>query len=240
MYIYIAHNSKAYHKKNYKKYTKEKFLDLVHKIASEHGVNNSPEIIIDKLDTPGKCWILGSEIGAIFYDKKLLNGKDYTISDVEEVIKHELAHYIADSRYKVNCHHDIRWKKVAKEIGCSPSEMLSPRTEARLNIDKFEPISIRFNYYLRCNECNKLYYETDTLSDMFIFFLISGTDISPFALTFNGLPMKTECCNSPYKFEANAEMFLQEIDNTESFKELKEKIIKIFEEGGDKNKRINK
>lgn len=56
-----------------------------------------------------------------FYDK-LLGGKTYSIHQVDETIKHELAHMIADLRYNDSCKHDERFMAVVQEIGGEPNQ----------------------------------------------------------------------------------------------------------------------
>lgn len=235
MYIYLAHNAESFRKKNYKKYTKKEFIDLVRKIAKENRIDEDLLVInFKKMDEPGKCQLFLNK-GYLFFSEDILKGKIFTVFDVEEIIKHELAHYIANTRYNTSCGHDKLWQKVAKEIGChSTNTVLEPQAETRLIMGTFKPKSTKFYYYLRCNKCDKLYYKANDIDGVFQFFLVSGTDI-PLPLVFNDLPMKTKCCKVSYKFEANAEMFLKEIEkeNNECFDELKKNLKKLIAENKD-------
>lgn len=46
-----------------------------------------------------------------------------TSESVQEIIKHEVAHAVADSRFGY-CGHSISWKSVCHRIGCAPEQYI--------------------------------------------------------------------------------------------------------------------
>lgn len=162
--------------------------------------------------TPLHCAILS-------FNKNLLDGQTYVLSQVQDTIIHELAHMVAYRKYKVDCDHDERWKEIAINFGSSGDEILgSGEAFYKINPSPVNDIEIRNKkYYIYCRKCGKLHAKTND-PDAFVLFILSCANLG-ISLTFSfsdiknfDIETKSECCNSDYKLIASAEDLLASID----------------------------
>lgn len=70
-----------------------------------------------------RFYITGSVKKILPYDMQISKSffKNATNEKLEYVLKHELAHYIANELHDDNCNHDDRWKEVCKHLEISDS-----------------------------------------------------------------------------------------------------------------------
>lgn len=220
MYISINHRTEKFLEENFKVFTIEEFIEHVQAIAQSVGVEVLPEIYFYKENdgTVGVCFsdrkVGNTEIIALAFYDKLLDGKSYTIHQVNETIRHELAHLIADLRYNDNCGHDERFMNVVREIGGEPSESLSLfKYSATFHTEKLKDTKRNYKFYLLCSSCGKVHKRTNEYRNVFQLFALSGTD-SPLThlIKFGELGCKSPCCNTCYSFEANVESLLMGLE----------------------------
>lgn len=70
-------------------------------------------------------------------------------ASIEDVIKHEAAHFIANSRTGKNCGHNSYFKKVCAEIGTTND---GTTTKVERTVDE----SSLYKYAIYCDTCNKV------------------------------------------------------------------------------------
>lgn len=135
----------------YKAFTKEQFKNLVLETVASLGIYEVPIVEFHNKGPIGECsfrvgspmnynddiydsiymqqydseFSTPSNTAVLCFNTELLNGQDYTLSQIDETIRHEIAHVVAFRKYKTDCGHDFRWIKIAKSFGCSGSELLS-------------------------------------------------------------------------------------------------------------------
>ena len=70
---------------------------------------------------------------------------------LEEIVKHEYAHYMALVEYNDQCHHDWRFKKMCKQIGANANEPTFSNESIRNSLIK------KAKYVVICKECGYVY-----------------------------------------------------------------------------------
>lgn len=234
-YVSISFNKRTFNKVNYRKYSEEEFIALVYKISDESDVPKLPPIEFYNMDMIGLCEIgkVGSQyhIYRLAFNKKLLDGKSYTKSQIVDVIKHELSHIIATLLHNDDCKHDSRWEDIAKEIGCNPSPSAC-LTQMDLNLI-IQPIPQPSKQYfmLRCKKCGKSIREVNILIDLFHLFLMSESKLP---ITLGSLTTKSECCKSSYVFEARVDSMLRQLKRADELTSLQEYLSNYLVEKGTK------
>ena len=80
-----------------------------------------------------RFYITGSVKKILPYDMQISKSffKNATNEKLEYVLKHELAHYIANELHDDNCNHDNRWKEVCKHLEISDSLQVKLKYEER-------------------------------------------------------------------------------------------------------------
>ena len=80
-----------------------------------------------------RFYITGSVKKILPYDMQISKSffKNATNEKLEYVLKHELAHYIANELHDDNCNHDDRWKEVCKYLEISDSLKVKLKYEER-------------------------------------------------------------------------------------------------------------
>lgn len=207
----------------YKAYTKEEFKQFVLRTASSLGINEVlPIVFVPDEGCLGRCTMriikinsTSSVVSPIFYfNSKLLDGKTYTINQINEAVKHELAHFVVYKKYKTDCGHDSRWQSIAKEFGCNGMNGVLSFGEGFYKINP-TPVKcdskMKYKYYLYCRKCGKLCLETDD-SNAFPLFVISCMNLG-IDLTMLDIDTKSACCGTDYKLIASAEDLLNDIDH---------------------------
>lgn len=212
MFIELTHSSEHTKESNYREFSTEEFEALVHSTAKDCNISDVPEILLAPIDHPGQCLI--STIGdshipsALLFDIKVLSGDEYSIHQIDEIIRHELAHVIATRRFNIDCGHDSRWQEVARELGCPPSPTLCLiKNKAMLHVNIVEHDENHQNFSLLCSSCNSILHKGEEFSGPFSLFAISGANVS-LPIMYGDLGIETSCCNTSYKFQGDAQLIL--------------------------------
>ena len=79
-------------------------------------LNNSKSVHLLGLYT----WDISGECAVVLNAELLQHPKD-----ILNTILHELCHHIATTLYKTNCHHDYRWKEIARHVGAHYRENIT-------------------------------------------------------------------------------------------------------------------
>lgn len=205
MYFQIEHRVDV-HKSNYQVYTKEQFIEIIYKIASQLGVSDLPDITFFNKERPiGYCegLVAGSSYIAMTlgFNMALLDGDSYSKEQINETIKHELSHLIANRKFNEDCGHDDRWKKVAELCGCNPDEDLcSIMLVANVRLSRILNEKRPDLYFLECSQCGKEHLKSrDNLINILALFLMSNEE-RPLPIEFGKLGVKTPCCKCSYRF----------------------------------------
>lgn len=239
MIIRLSHQQNSISQDEYKKFSKEEFCSYVQDLAFKMGaqdITHSIELanILDTTGAVGQCegvflsnqWILYR----IIFDNAILDGETYTIPQIEDTVKHELCHYIANSRTGIECGHNDYWKSVCKEFNYCPNESLPlVKYNLGLNSNIIPNYKSDYDYVLKCNKCGKIYYQSNSF-DMtaFQFFLLCTSGLP---LTYSGLTIPTECCQRPYDYEADAEGLVKNLKSENCLSDMQESIendIKLY------------
>lgn len=222
---------------NYRKYTEIEFLELFEQIVLElkqkgfPELNNIPNISLRYEGSLGMCRFSGGIYPTeISFHMELLDGKSNTIIEIEDTIRHELAHLVANVRYQKDIdHEDKRFKEIAKELGCnSDSGILNNQGNLQLTIKSIEDEGRTEKYYLYCAQCNTL-QKMSNKSEALNFFLASSMyPQMPFC--FGDLVSKTKCCQSHYYFVFQAENMLEELNKSGQLSDFKSRIERLLNE----------
>jgi hypothetical protein len=233
MWIKIT-NKKDNFKNNYKSFSKDEFLNLVKSIADKYKIEDYPNIkFYNTLESIAHCSMIISKTKK-FADWELgvrsevLDGKTYTKLQIDTIIKHELAHYIANTRHNDDCDHDERWKEVVLELDCDPSPYLPiTMVEANFTYSLSAKKDENNQYVLSCNKCEKVLHTGDDWGAFQLFAL----SISGLPLSWCDLESRTSCCNDYYDFYADVEYFLNDLkkeDQIPGFQKTLEKLLEDY------------
>lgn len=237
MTIQLSHNSPVISKNQYRRFTRESFFEYVKKIASDMGVNMDGKLIELFTKTEATDGALGRTIGftvgnnyewnlfGIEFRDTLLDGETFTLSQINEVIKHEFCHVIANTRNKKECGHNDLWKSVCEEYGC-----MAKTTASYLNYTTSIHSSIIANsmnehrYVLKCDTCHKTYYQNDLFdSGILKFFLLCTCGLD---LVHGDLPATSTCCHRPYCYEADVDDLITNLKDKNIFPQVQNIINK--------------
>lgn len=136
-------------------YTLDKIEIQFKGICAKAGVSCNVPITINSRLTRTLGRVTNDYIGAIdtWRPTKVEFSKQFieTSSDasIEDVIKHEAAHFIATSRTGKNCGHNSYFKKVCAEIGTTND---GTTTKVERIVDE----SSLYKYAIYCDTCNKV------------------------------------------------------------------------------------
>ena len=136
-------------------YTLDKIENQFKGICSKAGVSCNVPITINSRLTRTLGRVTNNYIGAtdtwrpirVEFSKQFIE----TSSDasIEDVIKHEAAHFIATSRTGKNCGHNSYFKKVCAEIGTTND---GTTTKVERTVDE----SSLYKYAIYCDTCDKV------------------------------------------------------------------------------------
>ena len=136
-------------------YTLDKIKIQFKGICAKAGVSCNVPITINSRLTRTLGRVTNNYIGATdtWKPTKVEFSKQFieTSSDasIEDVIKHEAAHFIATSRTGENCGHNSYFKKVCAEIGTTND---GTTTKVERTVDE----SSVYKYAIYCNTCDKV------------------------------------------------------------------------------------
>lgn len=236
MTVRLSHNLCAISKDQYRKFTRESFYEYVKKIALDMDVDIVGKLfdLFDDYDVDGalgRC--VGITVGnnyewdlvGIEFRDTMIDGETFTMSQIDETIKHELCHVIANTRNKKECGHNDLWKSVCEEYGCS-----TKRTGSYLNYTAPMSSTIiadstnEHQYVLKCDTCHKIYYQSDSFDDgIFKFFLMCTCGLN---LMHGGLPALTICCHRPYCYEADLDSLITNLKEKNLMPQIQDLINK--------------
>jgi predicted SprT family Zn-dependent metalloprotease len=235
MYVVMQHQTETYLKENFITFTPETFIEQVRTIAEEVGINDLPEIHFYK-ESEGELGVCVSEkirgkvqIVALAFHEDLRNGENFSIHQINEAIKHELAHMIANLRHNELCGHDERFMTVVREIGGEPSQTLSlTKVSLGFSLEKLSQTEHIANFTLTCSNCDKIHYQTNDYK-VFELFVMSGADtpLLPY-ITWRELKAKSACCSSNYKLEARAESLLDGLEKENQVEALQTRLKEML------------
>jgi predicted SprT family Zn-dependent metalloprotease len=233
MYCKIEHRV-DYRESSYQSYTEEEFCNIIYENASELNINSLPDILFFNKESPiGYC--SGKVIEGTYFatglgfNIALLDGSSFTKVQINDVIRHELAHLLTNRKYGENCEHDDRWRKVAENCGCNPDEYLCPiMQEANVRITRIDKKQSGYHFFMECSKCGKELLKTKTnLINILGLFLLSNEE-NPLPITVGKLEVKTSCCKSPYRFIGDIRKVISVLnkeDQLNSVKEILEKML---------------
>jgi SprT-like family. len=224
LYVTISHNVGNPNEARIKR-SKNEFRQLVCTVAEEIGYNCPPVAFCDK-GPPGCCNTLGNRVANITFNIEVLNG-GYTEEEIIQIIKHELAHAIANERHHDECAHDDRWKQVCEEIACDPSETL-PLCKAYFSVEFLNDEKKQYKYYLLCDKCSKVQLETDSC-DVIALLVMSAANV-PYPFTFGNLGLKSSCCESKYRLNASAKGLLSDLEERKELSNIQERLRQLLNE----------
>jgi hypothetical protein len=236
MYISLNHKTERFMEENYRAFDEQEFIEYVSSLAKKIGITDLPEIhFYEETDgAVGACvssHFLGkTKVYALAYYKKVLDGKSFSLYQIDEIIKHELAHMIANIRYNEDCGHDERFMKVVREIGGEPSEYLSLfKHSVVFHIKKLKDEKRTSYFSLLCSQCRKVHKKTNDYSGVFQLFALSGTD-NPFKefIRLGSLGCESICCNTYYSIEAEAGKLLKGLKKDDQLQALQDYLIKLL------------
>lgn len=232
MIIRLFHPDDSISNDQYKKFTKDEFYAYVNSLASKMGIEKdlSPyiEIVETQHDTAiGECCghLLGEKwlFSKLSFADQILDGKTYTLLQINDIVKHELCHLIANSIKGIECGHDVFWQSICKEYNYSPSKSL-PILHYSLSLGS-EIISDNkpeYKYILRCNKCKRIYRKCDSFDlELFQHFILCTCGLD---MTYDDLPAQTNCCRATYCYEADAEELNASLEKENSWPQI-QKII---------------
>lgn len=233
MYISFKHKQEEFKGENYKTFSIQEFKDYVGKISVDCGLTTIPQINFYDMDRPGFCAInnLDGEyvIDEFGFKKSILYGQEFSIYQVEEIIRHEIAHAIATLRYNDDCDHDLRWIGVAEELGCEPSPFLCmSKYQVSFETKIIQDSNRGCYFYLECSNCNKIHLETNKLMTAFQLFAFSGTDV-PLDIRFGDLSVRTSCCNTAYTFIGKASSMLRQLEREKQLEGVQEFLRELLQ-----------
>ena len=163
---------------NYKVFTEDEFETYFRQKSKELGFEEigSVSFVSSGFGDRVACCI-GVMIGSVWvfegfaFSQLLLNGKDFTLSEIDDMIIHELCHAIVNQKYNENCGHDKRWEKMCIEKGCLPS-VYQPLAlyDTKFSLDIIDDCINTYPFVLRCNKCSKLYNQSENF-DFEVLFL---------------------------------------------------------------------
>ncbi|MGN7299091.1 hypothetical protein [Ferdinandcohnia sp. SAFN-114] len=233
MYCKVEHKGDL-KESSYQSYTEEEFLDTIYETARELQVMNLPDIIFFNEKNPiGYCsgkYVEGDYIAtALGFNTTLLDGSSFNKIQIHDVIRHELAHLIANRKYGEDCGHDDRWKTVAEIFGCNPNEYLCLIMHtANVRITRIDKEQRNSYFFLECSKCGKELIKTNTnLINIFSLFLLSDQE-NPFPISLRNLGVKTSCCKSSYRFIGDVSKVIKVLEKENQLKSVKEILEKML------------
>ena len=167
----------------------------------------------------GEKWIFDK----LSFADQVLDGETYTVLQIEDIVKHDLCHLIANLSKEIDCGHNAYWQSICKQFNYSPSRIL-PILHYSLSLGS-EIISDdkpQYKYILKCNRCGKIYRQSKEFSlGLFQHFLLCSCGHN---MIYDGMPVKTECCKATYCYEADAEELLVNLKSEDTCHQI-QKII---------------
>ncbi|ASA21804.1 hypothetical protein [Paenibacillus donghaensis] len=229
-YVSIEYDKDVFSKDNYRIYSEKDFILLVESLAKESNILTIPPINFYDMKPIGFCEIVKVDsiyqIYQLGFDRKLLDGKSFTTSQIEDVVKHELSHLIATLHHNDDCKHDSRWEQIALKVGCNPSPYAClTQLDIKLKINSIPQPSKQY-FILRCKKCRQIIKETNVLSSTFHFFLLSESNL-PFHL--GQITAGSECCQASYIFEARADSMIRQLKKSNELVSLQEYLTNFID-----------
>jgi len=91
-------------------------------------------------------------VGECNYTKKTIRYSTHYLaktpdSEIEDTIRHEIAHALAFVRYGRSQHHNHIWKMIAREVGASPTRCTS-----------IAETTANYNFMLECPTCGRTWF----------------------------------------------------------------------------------
>ncbi|MBM7620160.1 putative SprT family Zn-dependent metalloprotease [Bacillus tianshenii] len=194
---------------NYKELTKKEFEEQVEKIAFGFVRDITlPPIKFYSSGSIGFCKgnvvIKDNEMefipGELGFKETLLDGKTYSLNQINEVIIHELAHLIANQVHRTDCGHDERFMKIVELMEGNQSEYLS-LTSIDINLN-IEPTSKQPSYFnFLCSKCDTLLYSTNSSGNGLFKYFLFVQDEHPLPLVLGTFEdTRSKCCNAKIDF----------------------------------------
>jgi hypothetical protein len=216
----IQLTEKSNYEDNYQTLTREDFrIRLVGILKDFIKEIEVPPIVFYKetSETPvgyckGQTRIGTYEVVELGFSDTLLDGISYNIGQIEEVIIHELAHFIANSVHQKECGHGPEFMKIVELLNGNQEKTLSLTVlNSHLSFKKFEgEVSSSFN--LKCRKCGQIVYSIKKGGfELFKFFPLSQDD-HPLPLTLGRLNPRSSCCNGKYDFIAESTPLIKEME----------------------------
>jgi len=228
LYVTIAHNAGNPNEARIRR-SESEYEQLVRDISQEIGYNSSPEIVFYDEGPTGQCnsvKLFNMHISNLGFNRDVLNG-GYTEEEINQIIRHELAHAIANERYNDECSHDDRWKEVCNEIKCDSSETLG-LCKAYFEVTLLDNKKRKYKYYLLCEKCQKVQLRTDNCGGVIPLLVMSAANVS-LPLTFGNLGLKSNCCDSKYRLQASAEGLLADLEERKELSNIQKRLRQLLD-----------
>ena len=223
---------------NYRKYTESEFIESFNVILEElkkHGfpelLNDIPPVFFHSGGPLGFCSFVNSIYPVrISFSLELLDGKSYTLLEIEDTIRHELVHLVANRRHLRNIdHEDKLFKEIANELECtSVAGGLIWQGELQLSINKVDAGGKAEMYYLYCAKCGEL-QKLGNSFDAFNFFLFCNM-FPEMPTRYGELSSRTKCCRSHYTIVFQIENMVEELSQSNQLLELRGILMEFINE----------
>ncbi len=125
-----------------------------HEIAEEFGYELDVPIEINSRLKSTLGRVKFSRVGKncipikIEFSKELFH---YSHDDIEDVIRHEMAHYFVLKDTKINHGHNAIWKSWAIKLGCRPRATIKVNDKQVRNQSE-----VKYKYLVRCSKCTQI------------------------------------------------------------------------------------